>query len=241
MRVAAEALEEAGHLLVHHRVMGHAVVEILLLRGGRQIPEQQEIAGLEEVAVLGELLDRVAAVFQHARVAVDIGDLRLAARGGGEAGIVGEQAGLAVELADIDDIRPDAAAVDREIVVLVSDRQRSGLIARFCVHRRSPMKCEAGRSRRPPLRDDGAGRMFQKVRGRWVYYCCVRCKITARMLDLRLSLVLGLILKPAEAFLASQDVQNLKYTRRRRPPGQRGPQGLGDRAELETIFLGKSA
>ena len=58
----------------------------------------------------------------------------------------------------------------------------------------------------------GTGRIFQKVRGRWVYYCCVRCKVTARMLDLRLSLVLGLILKPAEAFLASQDVQNLENT-----------------------------
>ena len=61
------------------------------------------------------------------------------------------------------------------------------------------------------------------------------------MVDLRRSLVLGLVLKPAQAFLASQDVQNLEYAGRRRPTGQRGPQRLGDRAELETIFLGKSA
>ena len=45
--VAAETLEEAGHLLVHHRVMDHAVVEILFLRLGGKLPVQQQIAGLE--------------------------------------------------------------------------------------------------------------------------------------------------------------------------------------------------
>lgn len=184
MGVAAEALEEAGHLLVHHRMMDHAIVEVLLLRGGRQAAVEQEVAGLEEIAVFGKLLDRVAAIFQHARVAVDIGDLGLAARGGGEAGIVGEKAGLAVELADVDDFRPDAAAEDREIVVLVSDRQRGGLIACFCVHQRSPMYGETGRTRKAPMRS-WAGRIFQKLRSRWVYYCCVRCKMAPRMLDLR--------------------------------------------------------
>ena len=80
MGVAAKTLEEAGHLLVHHRVVDHAMVKVLLLRRGRKLPVEQEIAGLEEVAVLGELLDRIAAVLEHAGVAVDIGDLRLAAR-----------------------------------------------------------------------------------------------------------------------------------------------------------------
>ena len=99
MRVAAEAREEPVHLLVHHGVARDAVVEIGLLGGGRQLAVEQQVAGLEEVAVLGELLDRVAAVEQHALVAVDIGDLRLAARRGGEAGVVGEHPGLGVELA----------------------------------------------------------------------------------------------------------------------------------------------
>src|SRR6266851_3441694 len=87
--------------------------------------------------------------------------------------------------------------------------------------------------------------MFQKVRSRWVYYCCVRCKMAPRMLDLRrsqvLGLVLGLILKPAQTFLASQHVQNLENPGRCRPSGERRPQRLGDRAELETIFLGEGA
>jgi predicted RNase H-like nuclease len=65
---------------------GHAVVEIGLLRLGRQLAVEQQVAGLEEVAVLGELLDRIAAVEQDALVAVDVGDLGLAAAGRGEAG-----------------------------------------------------------------------------------------------------------------------------------------------------------
>jgi hypothetical protein len=60
-------------------MMGHAVIEVGLLRGGRQFPVEQQIASLEEIAVLGNLLDGIAAVQQDAFVAVDIGDLGLAA------------------------------------------------------------------------------------------------------------------------------------------------------------------
>ena len=78
MRVAPEALEEAAHLLMHHGVARDAVVEVGLLRRGRQFAVQQQVAGLQEVAVLGQLLDRVAAIEQDALVAVDVGDLGLA-------------------------------------------------------------------------------------------------------------------------------------------------------------------
>jgi hypothetical protein len=57
MRVAAEALEKPGHLLVHHRVAGEPVVEGLLLNGARQLPIKQEIAGLQKIAMLGDLFD----------------------------------------------------------------------------------------------------------------------------------------------------------------------------------------
>jgi hypothetical protein len=110
MGVAAEALEEAGHLLVHHGVARDAAVEIGLLGRGRQLAVEQQVAGLEEVAVLGELVDRIAAIEQHALVAVDEGDLRLAARRRGEAGIVGEHPGLACRAsADVDDRGADRA------------------------------------------------------------------------------------------------------------------------------------
>ena len=71
MRVAAEAGEEARHLLVHHGVARDAIVEIVLLRLGRQLAVEQQVADFEEVAVLGQLLDRVAAMQQDALVAVD--------------------------------------------------------------------------------------------------------------------------------------------------------------------------
>ena len=106
MRVAAEALEEAGHLLVHHRVVGDAGDEVRLLRLARKIAFQQQVAGFEEVA-LGDLLDRVAAIAQDAGFAVDVGDLGLAARGRQEARVVGEDAGLVVERRDIHHVGAD--------------------------------------------------------------------------------------------------------------------------------------
>ena len=110
MGVAAEALEEPRHLLVNHGVKDHAPVEIRLLRFGRQLAVKQQVAGFEEVAMLGELFDRVSPVFQDTGVAIDIGDLRLAAAGGGEAGVIGEHPGLGVEFGDVDDIWPNGAA-----------------------------------------------------------------------------------------------------------------------------------
>src|ERR1700732_4263730 len=79
MGVAAQAAQEPGHLLVNHRVPGGSVVEVLLLDGGRQLTIEQEIAGLEEIAMLGDLLDRIAAIEQHTFFAIGIGDLRFAA------------------------------------------------------------------------------------------------------------------------------------------------------------------
>ena len=128
MRVAAEALEEAAHLLVDHRVTGHAIVEIGLLRRRRQFAVQQQVAGLEKVAVLGELLDRITAIEQDTFVAIDIGDLGFAARRRREAGIVGKHPALRVELRNIDDVGTDRAGVDRHVPVVVADRQGAGLI-----------------------------------------------------------------------------------------------------------------
>ena len=81
MGVAAEAGEEARHLLVHHGVARDAVVEIVLLGLGRQFAIEQQVADFEEIAVLGELVDRIAAMKQDALVAVDEGDRRFAACG----------------------------------------------------------------------------------------------------------------------------------------------------------------
>ena len=80
VRVVVEAVEEAQQRLVDHRVMtdvGGELVELLLVR---QIAVQQQVRHLHERALLGELLDGVAAIQQHAGVAVDVGDAAVAWR-----------------------------------------------------------------------------------------------------------------------------------------------------------------
>jgi hypothetical protein len=49
VRVAAEAVEEAADLLVHHRVVGDALAEFLELRGVWQLAVHQQVADLDEV------------------------------------------------------------------------------------------------------------------------------------------------------------------------------------------------
>ena len=61
------------------------LLEVGELVGGRQLAVDEQVAHLEEGRVLGQLVDRVAAVAQDAGVAVDVGDLRRAGRGVGEA------------------------------------------------------------------------------------------------------------------------------------------------------------
>ncbi len=94
MRVAAEALEKPRKLLMHHRMAGDAMHPVGTLRRGRQFTVKQKIGGFEEVALFGELFDRIAAIQQNALVTVDIGNLGFAARRRGEAGIVGEHSRL---------------------------------------------------------------------------------------------------------------------------------------------------
>ena len=54
---------------------------------GRQFAVHQEVGDLEIAGLLGQLLDRIAAVLEDAFVAVDVGDRR-SARGGVEEGRV---------------------------------------------------------------------------------------------------------------------------------------------------------
>ena len=94
MRVAREAVEEPLQILVQQRVPLDLVGELVQLFLGRQFAVDQQIADLDEVRLLGELLDRVAAVAQDARVAVDVGDGALGGGGVDEAFVEGGVAGL---------------------------------------------------------------------------------------------------------------------------------------------------
>src|SRR6266852_2103809 len=69
-----EAAEERRNLLVHHRVMGDVGDELHFLLRRRQFAVEQEVGDLEEIALVGQFLDRIAAIHQDALVAVDIGD-----------------------------------------------------------------------------------------------------------------------------------------------------------------------
>ena len=72
--IAAEATQEELHLLVDHGVLGHALFEFRLLRCVRQFTVQQQVAGFQEVAVLGQLFDGITTVQQLTLVAVDVPD-----------------------------------------------------------------------------------------------------------------------------------------------------------------------
>ena len=113
--IAAEATQEELHLLVDHGVLGHALFEFRLLRCVRQFTVQQQVAGFQEVAVLGQLFDGITTVQQLTLVAVDVGDGGLAGGCGEEAGVISKHARLAVQLADIDHVWTDSALVHRQL------------------------------------------------------------------------------------------------------------------------------
>ena len=133
MRVAAEATQEELHLLVDHGVLGHTVLEVGLLLFVGQLAVQQQVAGFEEVAILGQLLDGIAAVQQLALVAIDVGDGGLARSRREETRVVGEHARLGVELADVDHIRADAALVNGHLHAgsAIAERQRCFVVSEF--------------------------------------------------------------------------------------------------------------
>ena len=115
MRIAAEAVEKAAQLFVHHRVVGDVVDELRLFLCVRQFAIQQQIGDFEKITVLGQLLDRVAAIHQDAFVAVDIGDARPTGGGRHKSRVVGETAGLRIKLADVDDPRPNRPVEDGQL------------------------------------------------------------------------------------------------------------------------------
>ena len=132
VRVTTEAAEEADHLLVQHGMVRDDIVEIGLLLGRGQLALQQQVADIQVVAVLGQILDGIAAIQQLTLVAVNEGDGGFAGPGGHEAGVEGELAGVGVQLADVNDIRPHGSLVDRELSAggTIRERQRCG-VGRF--------------------------------------------------------------------------------------------------------------
>jgi len=94
--------DESPNSLVDHRVPSDGGVELGPLRLVGQLAVEQEEADLEKVALFGELFDGIAAVEQHTLLSVDVGDRAGAARGRGEAGVVGEVAQLRRQGTDVE-------------------------------------------------------------------------------------------------------------------------------------------
>ena len=89
--VVVEAVDELLDVLVHVGVVGDLVRprrRVLLVR---QVTVQEQPGHVQEGGVLGEFLNRVAAVAEDALVAVDEGDGAAAARGVLEGRVVGKQ------------------------------------------------------------------------------------------------------------------------------------------------------
>lgn len=121
VRVATEATEQMGDLVVDHGVTGNGRFEGLELFRRRGLAVQQDVAHFQVGRFFRQLFDREAAVQQHAFVAVDEGNLGFARSGGGKAGIKCEIT-FGTQSADIEDIRAQCrcqyAQFDRSFAVV---------------------------------------------------------------------------------------------------------------------------
>ena len=99
---AREGAHEGAEVLMDQRVPVDTLLERGQLVGARQLAVDEQVGDLEERGLAGQLLDRVAAVAQDALVAVDVRDLGLARGGVHEAGVHGDQAGVAQQGRDDD-------------------------------------------------------------------------------------------------------------------------------------------
>ena len=172
--------------------------------------------------MLGELLDRVAAIEQHALVAVDIGDLGFAARRRGEAGVVGEHAGLGVELADIDDVGPIVPVLTGSSTDLLSTDERAGSsLSWTCLCGRVTARPRAWRSREAAMALCAATKLASIAAARQA------CAAIARRQRPRPGRA-----DRAEALVAPEHRQHVEDAGRGRAAGQRGAQRLRHLAEL---------
>ena len=98
--VAREAVEESRLVFMQQRVPLDLRGERGQLLGGGQLAVDQQVADLDEGRLLGQLIDRVAAVTQDPGVAVDVGDGALGRRGVHKPLVEGRVAGLGQQRAE---------------------------------------------------------------------------------------------------------------------------------------------
>jgi hypothetical protein len=131
MGVVLKALHQLRDVGVQHRVKRDVLRPLTVLRVVRQLAEQNQVRRFEEVAVLRQLLDRIAAVEQNALVAVDERDPAAASGGIRQRRVVRHHPELVRHDLDLPQIhRANRAVVNWDVVRLagavVGDRQRIG-------------------------------------------------------------------------------------------------------------------
>lgn len=75
---------------------------------GRKLEVKKKIEGLEEVEMIGKMVDRVEEIKKEELVKIDIGDFGLERRGGSEERVVGEWVGIIVKWKNIKEIRKES-------------------------------------------------------------------------------------------------------------------------------------
>ena len=138
MRVVAEALHEILQVLMHHRVGLDVLFPGAVVLLVWQFAFDHQVGDLEIVAVLGQFLDRIAAVAQDPFFAVDEGHLALARGGVGEGRVVRHQAeilGAGLDVAELGGAN-HAALLDRNFVLFPGAVVGHG--ERIFCHRRFP-------------------------------------------------------------------------------------------------------
>ena len=131
--ITSETTQEKLHLLIHHGVVVHQFVKVCALLRIRQVAFQEQVASVQIVAVVGQLLNGIAAVEQLTFVAINEGNVRLARGRRQEAWVISEHASLAIQFSNIDHIRTNAAAVDGHFNAgaAVAERQGCFVVGKF--------------------------------------------------------------------------------------------------------------
>jgi len=126
--VTGEAAERDTQAFVDLGVVEDAGLEGGQLGGGGQLAVDEQVGRLDEVGLLGQVLDGVAAVAEDALFAVDERDLGLAGPGVGITVVEGDVARLVAQLADVDAAFLLGADDDGEDISLSSSLRMAFLV-----------------------------------------------------------------------------------------------------------------
>ena len=110
--VTAITIKETIELRVQHGVVGDRVCVLVEFGFRRELTIGQQVADFQEAGIVGELVDRVAAIEQYAFVAIDVSYLRFTAGCGRKARVECEHTGLGIKRFHIDYIRADSSSKD---------------------------------------------------------------------------------------------------------------------------------